>query len=175
LRPLPCRAPPSTKRPLKPTDDDSRESWPVKLVVRKVSEGDIRGAIRVLSSSDTLSSFTIDTRDALQKKHPPGSHLSIPSVPNVRPLTVTSEQVSRSISRFNQGSASGPDGLSPRHLKELTSHSLGKTSAKLLALTAVVNIILAGKVPAAIAPRLSYSALTSLLWIRRMTGCVPLQ
>ena len=40
-------------------------------VSRKIEDGDVRGAIRLARSEDTLAEFSDETFAALQAKHPP--------------------------------------------------------------------------------------------------------
>ena len=59
----------------------------------------------------------------------------------------------RSIVSFPNGSAGGPDGLRPQHLKSLISTSAGAGGPVLLrALTDLVNIIVKGDTPSSISP-----------------------
>ena len=63
----------------------------------------------------------------------------------------------------NSGSAAGPDKLGPQHLKELTTKQTGEAGARLLqALTALANIMLAGKVPDDVLPVLYGANLIAL-------------
>lgn len=65
------------------------------------------------------------------------------------PIKVSVEEVYRAIRSFPCGSAGGPDGLRPQHLKDMTSTSAEGGGPLLLeALTAFINLVLEGKTPA---------------------------
>ena len=63
------------------------------------------------------------------------------------------EAVATAIRSFPNGSAGGPDGLSPQHLKDMIGASAqGGGPALLRALTSLINVILQGKTPRAVRP-----------------------
>ena len=64
-------------------------------------------------------------------------------------ITVSVDDITRSLKSFKNGSSGGPDGLTPQHLKDLTSEALGETSRNLLqALVMFTNgIVLCGNIP----------------------------
>ncbi|KAF2904656.1 hypothetical protein ILUMI_01519, partial [Ignelater luminosus] len=83
-------------------------------VEMKVSEGDIRGAVKLLSSSDTLAHRDESTFQVLQTKHPgPSRILNFPDAPfnDTYSLAVTEKEVMNALLSFPNGSASGIDGL----------------------------------------------------------------
>ncbi|XP_063534955.1 uncharacterized protein LOC134744937 [Cydia strobilella] len=121
-----------------------------KTVEGKVSDGDLKGAARLLFSTDVLSVDSTETLSALQDKHPSAPatpyFLDPPTEPYVC-LQVQDKDTKNAILSFKTGSAAGLDGLSPQHLKDLTSHCVGDTGKRLIiALTKLVNLMLSGKV-----------------------------
>ena len=132
----------------KPTTDDQKLR---KRVEFKITDGDITGAVRLLSSKAVLAPFNEETVDALHEKHPSSPiDLQLPSSPDTsyHPLNVSTTYIEKAIRSFNSGSAAGPDKLSPQHLKELASKQTGEAGVRLLqALAALANVMLAGKVP----------------------------
>ena len=63
------------------------------------------------------------------------------------------EAVATAIRSFPNGSAGGPDGLSPQHLKDMIGASAqGGGPALLRALTSLIDVILQGKTPRAVRP-----------------------
>ena len=95
----------------------------------KLSAGDIRGAVRVLSSEDKVLKGDNATLLKLQEKHPdshPNSELPPPpeNTNNNPHLIATRENTKQGIQSFRNGSGGGPDRLIPQHLKDLTSASL---------------------------------------------------
>ena len=86
------------------------------LVSDKLNEGCLKGAIRIVSSEETLAAHTEDTAEELRKKHPirPQSRRSIPQV-NIEPVRVTASDFQQAVS-FPARSAGGLSGLPPQHL-----------------------------------------------------------
>jgi hypothetical protein len=128
-----------------------------KRVSAKLEEGDYRGAVRAACSNDTIAVLSPDTISALQQKHPhahPDSTiLSQLSIGEDATLQCSEKEVARAIQSFPNGSAGGPDGLRPQHLKDLIGAAAGNGGRDLLrALTAFVNFILQGHTPLSIRP-----------------------
>ena len=123
-------------------------------VSAKLEEGDFKGAVRLACSEDTLADYNEATFSALKQKHPslaPGS--IIPPSPVVAPnsITVSEADVAHAIKSFPSGSAGGPDGLRPQHLKDLLSSSVADSSL-LNALAAFSTLVLEGRTPLPIRP-----------------------
>lgn len=135
---------------------ETRISVSLKNIIEsKVADGDVRGAIRILSSADSIATENDATFEILQEKHPlPSNTTDKPNPPNgILPLIVTEKQVEDRISTFAAGSASGIDGLSPQHLRDLLAVNCGGAASKLLtAITNLSNLMLSGKVCPEFAP-----------------------
>lgn len=121
-----------------------------KRIENKISDFDIKGAVRLISSDDTFAPYNEDTLNSLRAKHPPPSRiLSMPTPPSPSDdhFQVTSDQVKRAISRLHSGSASGPDGSRPQFFKDLISISAGSAATEVLsAITDLCNFMLRGEV-----------------------------
>ncbi|XP_055353426.1 uncharacterized protein LOC129599261 [Paramacrobiotus metropolitanus] len=130
----------------KTTDETLR-----KLVNAKLQDGDISGAVKVLTSEDTVAALTGDVIKALRDKHPdPPADLDT-TVCDVQPVAhnVSPNEILVAVKSFPAGSSAGPDGLRPQHLKEMVSVP-GETGGSLLsALSKLANLALSGKIPAA--------------------------
>lgn len=152
---------------LKVTNTDTRTKR-AKLVQRKIEKGDIKGAVRVITSDEELSQFNEQTLSKLQSKHPtPHVDREIPSSPTQREINEALQcdetQIRRAIRSFAPGSASGPDLLEPQHLKDLTSTPCGETGNSLIkSLTRLINLMLRGNVPDDVVPFLYGASLTAL-------------
>ena len=98
----------------------------------------------------------------LSSFHPPASagRRALPAA-SIAALQVTPLEVKQAITSFPNGSAGGPDGLRPQHLKDLVSGGDGAETL-LEAITELINIMLAGRVPLAIRPTLFGGALTAI-------------
>ena len=120
----------------------------------KFSENDLKGAIRELSSDDTLAPDNSDTLKKLEERHPAApSGISLPPAPENEEfhITVTTDSVKRAILSFPAGSAAGPDGLKPSHLKNLIGAA--EAGNRLLeSITKLVNFVLKDKIPEDIQP-----------------------
>ena len=114
-------------------------------VAQKSEEGDFKGAVRIVSSDDKVAPFCEATFTELQKMHPPAHHDT--DIPPLNPalfpsiVAVSATEITDAIRSFPCGSAGGPDGLTPQHLKDMT-HPSAIAGAQLL-----VILILEGKVP----------------------------
>ena len=88
-----------------------------KQVMGKCADGDIRAALRLLTSDDTFSTHSSDTIQALHNKHPPApTDLNIPDEPpNMASLalSVDSDCVLAAIRALPSGSGAGLDGMRP--------------------------------------------------------------
>ncbi|XP_046974268.1 CLIP domain-containing serine protease HP8-like [Vanessa cardui] len=84
-------------------------------------DGDFKNAARILFSSDTIAPFNDITLESLQEKHTlpyPTTVLPPPPTQN-NFLQVKDEDTYAAIMSFSSGSASGIDGITPQHLKDL--------------------------------------------------------
>lgn len=136
-----------------------------KKVEAKLSDGDISGAVRLISSDDCIAPNNEETLNSLKQKHP--EHPEPSNFPNstieIDQITPTEEEVRRSIISFKNGSAGGLDGLRPQILKDLLNIQNGESSNHLLsAITSLIEIILHGDVPASVCPYLYGAMLTAL-------------
>ena len=151
-----ARSNPPPKRGKGPTGNlDHGTVWALSRVVSaRLEEGNFKGAVRLITSEESLAMPSTDTLKALQDKHPaapldrrPAAQPSLPSVH----LSFEEATVRKAIFSFPAGSSGGPDGLSPQHLKDLVVAE-GVSSGLLTALTALVNILTEGQIPEEIRP-----------------------
>ena len=142
-----------------------------RSVSSKLADGDVRGAIRLLASSDVIAQQSDEVVECLQRKHPPSPpDLNLPPCPDesTRAPPVTEADVTAAITSFDTGSSAGMDGLRPAHLKDLTARSAGEAGCRLTtALTKLVRTALSGEIPPA-ARAAFYGA--SLLALRKSDG-----
>jgi hypothetical protein len=152
-----------TQSPSLPTQSTKHRC---KLIENKLSDGDLKGATRLLFSSDTLATYSPAVLSALKDKHPTASASSQPPNPptnSQQPLQVSKTAVLQAVLSFPAGSAGGLDGITPQHLKDLTSPLAGDAGETLLKeLTALTNVMLAGKVCADVVPILYGANLIAL-------------
>lgn len=120
-----------------------------RQVDAKLSDLDIKGAVRRVASDDTFAGYSEEIYGKLSSKHPSTpTDFVIPPDPVTPPIIVNESVVATALSRMNSGSAGGPDGIRPRHLKDLVHISLGESGQHLLcALTKIINVTLSGQIP----------------------------
>lgn len=126
-------------------------------ISKKIEEGNTIGALRLITSEDTIAPKDVSTAQALKDKHPPRAPSTNIDLPDIAAgeehLTLQDADVYKAAMSFPQGSAGGFTGLRPQHLKQILNPALGEVSERLLSeLTKFSNLCLAGGVPEAIRP-----------------------
>ena len=140
-------------------------------VSSKLNDGDIRGALRALTSDDSFTSPTTEVVAQMKEKHP-GPPLDLreisPPEESSSCISATREEVRRAIQSFPPASSSGLDGIRPSHLRALLSDKTAEAGQRLLtALTALINLALSGRLPS-FATRSFYGA--CLIALRKKDG-----
>ena len=137
------------------------------MAAAKLEDGDVKGAVRLLCSDDKLAIVNATTMNELSRLHPstPADRRPVPSIV-VPPLQVFPSALRTAIQSFPNGSAGGPDGLRPQHLKDLM---LGASDDHplLVAITDLTNLQLEGHTPSSVRSTL-FGA--TLLAIHKKTG-----
>ena len=136
-------------------------------VSNKLEDGDIRGAIRLAASDNTMAEETEETVFALKSKHPQQamSYRSPPAPENnpVPQISIEESAVRAVIKSFQAGSSGGIAGLKPQHLKDMTSALTGDAGITLLrSLTEFTNLCLLGRIPNEIQPIFCGASLCAL-------------
>ena len=122
-------------------------------VSSKLEEGDFKGVVRLSCSEDTFAELNAETLSALQQKHPnPHPDSSIPPSPPPRIFEVPIEEIVKAIKSFPNGSAGGPDGLRPQHVKDMTNSFEDGGHSLFLAFSSFIGLVLAGKTPPSVRP-----------------------
>lgn len=145
--------------------DSPKSSYSIKLIENKLSDGNVRGAAKLLFSDDSLATDSAETFSALCSKHPAVSlSTQLPTPPSSEtPLHIDEEATLQAIRSFPNGSAGGLDGITPQHLKDLTDPLVGEAGSGLLRdLTALANFMLDGHIPTEIVPILYGANLVAL-------------
>jgi hypothetical protein len=126
------------------------------VVAAKLSEHNVKGAVRVVSSDDTIAPRTQETLQALREKHPgPSTGRSFDDLQfaenpatETDTLLVSQDSIIKAIRSFPNGSAGGPDGLRPQHLKDVVGAANGDAGRKLASsLSTFANHCLKGVLP----------------------------
>ena len=123
------------------------------VVRSKIEDGNISAAVRLLCSDETLAADNIDTLHKLMEKHPqpPNNRIKAPGSEDTLALQVTEAEVIKAVRSFPCGSAGGPDGIRPQHIRELVA-CRESASTFVPALTAFVNCLLMGDCPSEVQP-----------------------
>ena len=145
---------------------------PLEVLAHKVSakieEGNLKGAVRLICSEEVIADASDETFAALKAKHPHTHADSVfPSLSNISQipdeLVIPVPLVQYAIRSFPRGSAGGPDGLTPQHLKDMLRPPAGEGGASLLlALSSFVNMVFRGEILAEVGPLFFGANLTAL-------------
>jgi len=124
-----------------------------QIITSKLEDGNIKAAVRILNSDENPSTPSEQTWTKLKDKHPAASKPldGLPCPTQFASISVSELDVRRAALSFPTGSAGGPDGLRPQHIRDLLLSSVSGPEL-LSALTAFVNLVLAGGCPARVAP-----------------------
>ena len=139
------------RKPLRGTQ--SSDEVAAKRSSRKLAEGDVTGAVQALLSIDSFAPRCADSVRQMTDRHPAEpADIAYPACPSeARPSQTSSDMVDVGIRSFPNSSSAGPDGLRPRHLKDLTASELGESASRLReALARFVDLLSAGEVPGSI-------------------------
>lgn len=120
------------------------------MVSSRLEEGDFRGAVKIASSTSTITETSEETFTALQDKHPPAAYTSYPTpLQSVDNFFVNVLEVAAAIDSFPAGSS---DGLRPQHLKDMLAdgQSDADRSPLLITLASFCDLVLEGKTPVSV-------------------------
>ena len=105
-----------------------------KAVMRKMEDGNVGGAVRLLSSEDAIAQPSAEVLHALQSKHPAADpdalYPSDPTITQPESPPVTSDEIFFAVSSLPNGSAGGIDGMLPQHIKDALSSQNGDTATR---------------------------------------------
>ena len=154
-----------SKGPACDTDDDETKPMPVRrkgpmrhdsakylasAIASKLEDGNYKAAIRLICCDDEPAPDTPETLAGLKAKHPPAPSDRKPIYDpklsdRFAPLQISERSIVNAISSFPPGSAAGPDGVTPQHLKDLIS--VGADCSLIRQLSELVNLMLEGSLP----------------------------
>ena len=142
--------PPIPKRAQKPAPP-SQEEANVRRCLRLVQDGQYSRAIQALVSRG-LDQNSREAHAAMVAKHPAAALPVIPQEPAPKPPPFNTAEVRKATFSFKPGSAPGPSGLRPEHLKKMLSAPDPAHAKKFLsALTGLTNLLFSGSFPSEIA------------------------
>jgi len=136
-----------------------------KAVSMKLEEGNYKGAVRLICSNDVHAPLTDATLQALRLKHlrSPADR-TIPRRPEAAPqlIPMADSSVREAIRSFPGGLSSGPDGLTPQHIRDLLLIERG-SGFLLSALSTFLGVVVGGLIPASVGPLFFGGRLLALL------------
>jgi hypothetical protein len=101
----------------------------------KMSQGDVKGAVRLLVSKESILPPSEDTIKKFKEKHPP----KYPDEPNLPDFVdedasfkTNSKDLLRAIQSFKKWSTGGPDGFLPQFLIDMSGKILGEPATNLV-------------------------------------------
>ena len=130
----------------------SVDSLSLSSIIRsKIEDGNMRAAVRLLCSDDSLAADNSETLRGLKDKHPSlTENLQHPPDPlNTQALQVSDDEILKAVRSFPAGSSGGPDGIRPQHILDLLNDRVAGPIL-LPALTAFTNMLLNGECPDAV-------------------------
>lgn len=130
------------------------EDLRAKKCQSKLNDGDIKGAIRILSSEDTIAPVNSEVYMKLLEKRPAPELDVTFDDKNLPIVDVVSESETKiAVFNFQHGSSGGLDGLRPQHLKDILRVELGENGKLLLTrLANFCDLLYNGKAPDFIVP-----------------------
>ena len=145
----------------------SQKSHNIRKAKSAVQEGRYRKAIQNLTSAGVAEASEAVVRE-MRAKHPQSPPVNPPLGPVPSPIILHDAIVRKSVLSFPRGSAPGPSGLRPSHLREaITCPSPDLAEQFLSSLTKFVNLLASGQAPKSIVPHLCGA---TLLPCRKKSG-----
>ena len=148
---LPARILPINTQPINTTARSQRQIGDLgKRLRAKCADGDIRAALRLLTSEDTVAAQSEETIRALQAKHPPPPNdITLPEAnQDIQPLQVEPDDILAAVKAMPPGSGAGLDGVRPKHLQDMVAKDTFESGRRLVtALSKLANLMLAGGIP----------------------------
>eukprot|EP00662_Eupelagonemidae_sp_cell21_P008431 gene8430-biopygen11779 len=142
-------------------NDSNPKEKQQKRAIALTQEGRYHDALRTLTAPAAVECTEKNVR-ILESKHPAPSRPPLrEEEPPIPPTTkFPCEEVCKNIRAFPKGSAGGPCGLRPQHLKDAIRPTLTACAAEPVA--ALINILGAGRAPWALAPTQAGARLAAL-------------
>ena len=158
-----------TVKPNKP--NKPKRDRTAALVAEKISDGDVKGAIRLACSDDSIAPYDAETLAVLLQKHPrrDANGSGDWGVPDRQALEFSADDIITAIRKFNPSSSSGLSMWRPQHLMDLVRGDVANTDVRNLVqrLKQLVGLMVNSRVPELIRP-VVYGA--NLIALRKKDG-----
>ena len=159
------RVPPKQggKRKKRQEDEESQAKRNAERATVLAQDGQYTKALQALTSVGMAPPDRANLA-TMKEKHPRATSAPPPAPTTDLPqLSFSQVEVEKAMRRFRRGSAPGPSGLRPEHLKVSLQSAPGRRERALASLTRLVNVMAAGGVPAEVAPFLAGARLHAAL------------
>ena len=119
-------------------------------------DGQFTKALQALTSAGMAPPTSANIK-TMKEKHPEatGADPADPIHTDLPQLSFGQVEVDRAVKKFRRGSAPGPSGLRPEHIRVVLQAAPGRRDRALQSLTQLVNVMVRGGVPDAVAPYLT--------------------
>ena len=162
-----------SKRAKSSVSTSSQRSIDARRARVAVQNGQLSKTIQALSSEGLASPPPMVIQE-MRGKHPQARPPILPHGPVPLSVEVSEQVVHQGVKSFPNGSAPGPSGLRPSHLREaLGCPSPDRANQVLTSLTLFVNLLASGRAPSSIAP--TFVGLLSLRLERKTEVSGPSQ
>ena len=126
-------------------------------VSAKLADFDVQGAVRILTSKESVLQPSAETKAKLQEKHPQQhSNSSNPPLPDdsIPCFSTDKKAFLKALRSFKRGIAGGADGLTPQHMRDMCEESLGEAAHNLIdTMVKFFNtVVYPGKIPWEVCP-----------------------
>ena len=136
------------------TEEEILRKRNAKRAYTIASEGQFSKALQAITSPG-MAEYSAVTERQMRSKHPPPQRPIGPlPTTELAPISFTSSSVLKLALKFRKGSAPGPSGLRPEHLRVVLQSTSARRDSALVSLTKLLNKMMAGCVPAEVAPYL---------------------
>jgi hypothetical protein len=127
------------------TEEEKQVKQNALRSTKLVQEGQFSRAAKALTSRG-IDQHSEEAKAEMRAKHPTGRPTELPDgdIP-APPIRISPSQVKKAIKSFKKGTAPGPDGMRPEHLKEaLAAVAQNRSSRFQSVLAALVNLLASG-------------------------------
>ena len=144
-------------------EEKSQEKRNAEHATVLAQDGQYTKALQALTSAGMATPSSANLKVMKEKPPPATGPPIITPTTDIPQLTFGQAEVEKAVRKFRRGSAPGPSGLRPEHLKVTLQAAPGRRERALETLTRLVTVIAGGGVPKEVAPYLTGAILHAAL------------
>ena len=149
------KVPPKKKKKNRGGEEKTQEKRNAERAATLAEDAQFTKALQALTSAGMAPPTPANVK-TMKEKHPEARVQPAPlPTTEVPQLSFSQVEVDKAVKKFRRGSAPGPSGLRPEHVKSTLQAAPGRRDKALQSLTRLVNVMVKGEVPTEIAPFLS--------------------